>query len=290
MLQTPPAHTEIPLLLDSPHSGTLFPCGFQTAATADELLTAWDAFIPELWQEATAVGGSLLQASFPRVVIDPNRGEFDIDSELLADTWPQSWGTLQPTAYSERGMGLIRRNILPGRLMYDAALAAEEIQQRLESYYRPYHRALGDRLSFLHDSYGKVWHIDCHSMKSTGNAMNIDAGAARPDIVLGDLDGSSCEPEFMKLVRQELESMGFSVACNDPYKGGYIVQRYGRPEKQMHSLQIEINRALYMDEARFEKSAGFPKLQQKLGMLCHLIADYIRSNIPAIDAPQPESS
>lgn len=280
-MQLPAEGKEIPLLLDSPHSGTLFPSHFTTLAQAQELLSAWDAWVDELWREAVVVGGSLVAANFPRVVIDPNRAESDIDESLLEDKPPQDWPAANPSAYSSRGMGLIRRDILPGKPMYALPLPLADVRWRLDTLYFPYHLALKNRLTELRKTFGQVWHINCHSMKSTGNAMNIDAGAARPDIVLGDRDGSSSEAGMVDLVETHLRESGLTVGRNTPYKGGYIVARYGEPFRGYHSLQIEINRAVYMDEGEFQKSPGFPLLQQQLGELCHLIAAYIQSKLAA---------
>jgi N-formylglutamate deformylase len=267
----------IPLVLDSPHSGTALPAGFETLATREEQLTAWDAFSGDLWSGGVAAGASLIEAEFARIVIDPNRAADDIDPDLIAGTWPTDWGLLVPTRYSERGMGLIRRLILPGKPMYATALTPQEIRQRIDTLYTPYHTSLADRIDRLRTRFGTVWHIDAHSMKSQANAMNIDLGQARPDMVLGDLDGTSCEPEFTDLVERELRACGYSVARNQPYKGGDIVRRHGDPARGRHSLQIEINRALYMDEARFEPSAGFDALQRNLTGLAQAIAADLRA-------------
>ncbi|WP_417491533.1 N-formylglutamate amidohydrolase [Maricaulis sp.] len=276
-LSLPDGDTAIPLVLDSPHSGTALPPGFETLATREQQLTAWDAFIPDLWRGAVEAGASLLEAEFPRIVIDPNRAADDIDPEMVDGAWPLAWGKLAPTRYSARGMGLIRKLILPGLPMYAAPLTPQEIHRRIDTLYTPYHCALADRLHALHARFGAVWHINAHSMKSRANAMNIDLGQARPDMVLGDLDGTSAAPDFTDLVERELRACGYSVARNKPYKGGDIVRRHGDPARGRHSLQIEINRALYMDEAGFEPSPGFDALQRNLTGLARAIANDLRA-------------
>ncbi|WP_417482508.1 N-formylglutamate amidohydrolase [Maricaulis sp.] len=278
-LSLPEEAATIPLVLDSPHSGTALPPGFETLATREQQLTAWDAFIPDLWSGAVAAGASLVEANFARIVIDPNRAVDDIDPDMVDGAWPAPWGKLAPTRYSARGMGLIRKLILPGLPMYAGPLTPQEIHQRIDTLYTPYHCALADRLDALHARFGAVWHIDCHSMKSQANAMNIDLGQARPDMVLGDLDGSSAAPEFTDLVERELRACGYSVARNQPYKGGDIVRRHGDPARGRHSLQIEINRALYLDQARFEPSPGFDKLQRNLTRVAQAIATDLRARI-----------
>tara|TARA_R110002124_G_scaffold124740_3_gene283852 strand:- start:1142 stop:2032 length:891 start_codon:yes stop_codon:yes gene_type:complete len=278
-LSLPEEATTIPLVLDSPHSGTALPPGFETLATRDQQLTAWDAFIPDLWRGAVDAGASLIEANFARIVIDPNRAVDDIDPDVVDGAWPLAWGKLAPTRYSARGMGLIRKLILPGLPLYSSPLTPREIHHRIDTLYTPYHCALAERLDALHARFGAVWHIDAHSMKSQANAMNIDLGEARPDMVLGDLDGSSAAPEFTALVERELRACGYSVARNQPYKGGDIVRRHGDPARGRHSLQIEINRALYLDEARFEPSSGFNELQRNLTRVAQAIATDLRARI-----------
>jgi len=279
VLTLPDAAVELPFLIDSPHSGAVFPADFESLATDEELATAWDAWVAELWRGVVTVGGTLLEARFPRVVIDPNRACDDIDPDLLASPWPVDAAPIMPSVYSDRGMGLIRRFILPGKPLYAAPLTVRQVRQRIDSLYMPYHKTLEARLDALHARFGQVWHIDCHSMKSRGNAMNIDSGAQRADVVLGDLDGTSCAPEFMDLVASELQRRGYSVARNNPYKGGYIVRRYGKPAEGRHTLQVELNRALYMDEGEIAKTDGFARVQSDLRELCGLIAESIRGNI-----------
>lgn len=278
-LTLPVAQAELPLLLDSPHSGNEFPAGFRSIASREALLTAWDAHVEELWSGAVEHGASLLQANFPRVVIDPNRAGNDIDPELLAQPWPAAWDPIAPSAYSRRGMGLIRRYILPGQPMYQHPLAPDEIRKRIETLYAPYHLDLHTRLQALRDRYGRAWHINCHSMKSAGNAMNVDAGRSRPDFVVSDAEGKSSDSGFGDQIVEVLSGMGYSVQRNDPYKGGYIVRHYGNPVNGINSIQIEINRRCYFDEARFVKSAEFSSLRQNLTVLSSRLAAMIRREL-----------
>jgi N-formylglutamate amidohydrolase len=276
LIRLPDPDLTLPLVFDSPHSGTHFPDDFTSLATAAELRTAWDAHVDDLWAGATTFGASLIAAGFPRALIDANRAPDDLDPALLNAPWPDAWGALSPTRYSQRGMGLIRRDILPGRPMHAGRLSPATVRDWITRYHAPYHAALSARIDTLHAQFGAVWHIDCHSMKSRANAMNIDHGAARPDIVLGDLDGQSASAGFSDLVARAFTDRGYSVARNAPYKGGYIVQRHGRPGAQRHSLQIEINRALYLDEARAEKSPAYAAFRQDLTDISQQLADYVR--------------
>ncbi|RUO74468.1 N-formylglutamate amidohydrolase [Pseudidiomarina sediminum] len=264
-----------PLLFDSPHSSHTFPLHSQLNASQAQLKTGWDAFVEELWHPAVQHGASLLAANFSRMYIDPNRSPTDIDAELLAEPWPEE---VVATPYSARGMGLIRRFALPNVPMYNGKLTVHDVQHRLDDYYWPYHRQLVRRLMHLHRQFGQVWHIDCHSMKSKGNAMNIDAGKPRPDVVVSDGNGTTAAAGFTEHVATTFRELGFSVGINDPYQGGHIVRRYGAPDKGFHSIQIELNRGLYMHEARFTKSDNFDTLQGQLTKVTEAILEYIQSN------------
>jgi N-formylglutamate deformylase len=253
-----PSVSPVALLVDSPHSGMTSPPDFVPAAPRAAILSTWDAFVDELWAEAPAVGATLLAATFPRAYVDANRAPDDIDPDLLAEPWPEP---LAPTAYTRRGMGLIRRNALPDVPMYDRRLSVSEVAHRITTYYWPYRAALRQQLDALHDRFGTVWHLDCHSMKSRGNAMNADAGAARPDFVIGDRRGTTADPAHTTWVAEWFRARGHSAQINDPYQGGDIVARSGAPEHGRHSIQIEINRALYMDEAPATRGARFGEMQ-----------------------------
>jgi N-formylglutamate deformylase len=266
----------LPLVIDSPHSGIQLPADFHTLASLPQLQTGWDAFVDELWRPATKQGASLLAARVSRMYIDLNRAPDDIAPDLLDGTWPSK---LNPTPYSSRGMGLIRQWALPEQPMYSAPLPVAAVQHRIQRYYSPYHQRLKQLLDQRHNQFGAVWHIDCHSMKSRGNAMNIDAGANRADIVVGNRDGQSAEDHFTALIVDSFRELGYSVSLNNPYKGGYLTQCYANPQQQRHSVQIEINRQLYMDESAFCRHQGFAVLQQHLQQVTARLADYITSTL-----------
>jgi len=267
-----PVQQNIPLVFDSPHSGMQLPDDFDTLASLAQMQTGWDAFVDELWLPATAVGASVLAAKVSRMYIDLNRAPDDILPEMLAGDWPSP---LQPTAYSNRGMGLIRQFALPGQPMYHAPLSVAQVQQRLQQYYLPYHQRLAQLLDQRYEQFGAVWHIDCHSMKSRGNEMNIDAGTNRADIVVGNRDGHSADGRFTALVVDSFRQLGYSVSLNYPYKGGYLTQCFANRRQQRHSVQIEINRQLYMNEAELSRHQGFSKLQHDLQQVSAQLRDYI---------------
>lgn len=275
-LTRPGPDKQIPLIFDSPHSSRFCPPDMHATAPAAALMSGWDAYVDELWSGAPQSGATLLAAGVHRSYIDFNRARGDIDPELLDQPWPQP---IQVSDKSKAGMGLIRRYALPGVPMYQRKLSVAEVQQRIERYYDPYHAQLRQLIDGAHARFGQVWHIDCHSMKSVGNAMNIDNGARRPDFVLGDRDGSAADPAFTQWVAQQLQALGYVVKINDPYRGAELVRAYSDPQHGRHSMQIEINRALYMDEQSLERSAGFARLQEHLAQLVQAMSRYISDKL-----------
>ena len=253
------------LMYDSPHSGRFYPPDFATRATRNELRRGEDAYVDRLLAGAPALGASVLAATYPRCYIDVNRGERDIVQAMLAEPWPTP---LEPTEKSARGLGLIRRFVVPGIEVPAAPLTVADVQQRIDRVYRPYHRLLDSLIADARRARDVVWHLDWHSMKSKGNAMTPDGpGAIRPDFVVSDVRGRSAAPQVTALVVDGLTSLGYRVAVNDPYTGGSIVQRIGSPSAGVHSIQIEINRALYLDETAVALSAGFSKLRKDIDTL-----------------------
>jgi N-formylglutamate deformylase len=161
-------------------------------------------------------------------------------------------------------MGLIRRDALPGVPMYDAPLSTAEVRARIDGYYRPYRAELRRLLDECRASYGVAWHVDCHSMKSRGNEMNVDAGASRPDIVVSDRRGTTADPALTSRIVGWFTARGYRAQANDPYQGGDLVRSFGDPGAGRQSVQIELNRALYMDEPSTERHAGFDALRDDL--------------------------
>jgi N-formylglutamate deformylase len=261
-----------PVVYDSPHSGRLYPEDFGHAAPLALLRRAEDAFVDELLADAPGEGIWLLAALFPRSYIDPNRHEADIDESLLAEPWPHG---AEPSGRSERGLGLLRRLLGPQLPIYDRTLAVSEVEGRIAGFYRPYHAELKSMLDSTHARFGAVWHINWHSMKAIGRGR----GLARADFVLGDLDGAACAPAFTALVRDGLMAMGYTVRLNDPFKGAELVARYSDPRRARHSLQVEINRRLYLDEAAVAKTAGFDKLKSDLRRLMSAIVGFSRASL-----------
>lgn len=268
-----PGPASLPLVFDSPHSWPFWPVdGTPTAASEAALRTSWDAFVDELWAEALSGAAPVLAARFHRAYIDANRARDDIDSAMLAERWP---APLAPGALTRRGMGLLRRYALPGVPMYRHLLSVEDVAGRLERFYDPYHAQLAALIDQTHARFGLCVHIDCHSMKSRGNAMNEDDGALRPDMVVSDLEGRSADGYLVRWIAAALEGLGYRVQINKPYRGGELLRRHGQPALGRHSVQIELNRALYMDEARFVRHDGAARLVRDLALFVRQLASAI---------------
>jgi N-formylglutamate deformylase len=263
-------------VFDSPHSGIDLPDDFRTIAPRDAINTTWDAFVDELWSGVPERGGVLIGAHFPRAYIDPNRAIDDIDAALLDAAWPEP---ISPQTYTARGMGLIRRFALPNVPLYDRKLSVAEVKHRIDAYYLPYRQALASAADEAIATHGALWHVDCHSMKSRGNAMNVDAGAPRPDMVISDCLGTTSDPAFTHWVAQHFIDAGYRVQINDPYQGGDLVMATGDPARNRNSIQIELNRALYIDEAAFARHDGFARLKHNLDLFADALADYVRGQL-----------
>ena len=155
--------------------------------------------------------------------------------------------------------------------IYDRKLSVAEVSQRIMEYSRPYHAALADLIDAAHASHGCVLHIDCHSMASMGDRTTEDGAVPRPDFVVSDREGTTCAPRILKCVVNYLRNCGFTVSINDPYKGFELVRRHGRPAEGRHSLQIEVNRGLYMDEETLSKKPNFVIMQKVLSGLAAVL-------------------
>ena len=276
VLRTREAENPLPLVFDSPHSGTDYPADFDHAAPLAVLRMAEDTHVDALFGAAPRHGGALLAALFPRSYIDVNRHLADIDPELLAGPWP---GEIAPGEKTKLGIGLIRRLAQPGVPVYARRLAVAEVERRIARFYRPYHAAIENLIRDRHRRFGVVWHLDCHSMASRGSAITPDGPVERSDIVLGDRDGTTCAAEFTSFAACVLSDLGYAVKLNDPYKGMELVRRYADPGAGRHSLQIEINRKLYMDEKTREPNARFERMQRDLTHLVAKLAKFARASL-----------
>lgn len=262
-----------PLVLDSPHSGVEYPADFSHDVALSSLRQAEDTYVEKLFAFAPEIGAPLLQARFPRSYIDVNRSQAEIDAQLLEATWPE------PLSFSEkvrRGKGLIWRTLDNGQPIYARPLTHQEIRYRIEHYWLPYHEALRQLLDDTYRTLGIVMHLNCHAMPADTVRKDPRATPRSPDIVLGDRQGESCNSEITHFVADTFSTLGYSCALNDPYQGEELIRAYAAPSRRRHSLEIEINRGLYMDEATLELTSGFARLQQDLRNVLMQLKEFLK--------------
>lgn len=265
------------VVLDSPHSGTSYPPDFRHACDPQHLRQAEDTFVESLWGFAPALGATLLHALFPRSYIDVNRSIEEIDESMLDAPWP---GLKQGGAKVRLGKGLIWRVLDDGTPLYDRKLTVAEVQERIDRCWIPYHGMLAQTVEDLSRHHRQLVHLNCHSMPSVAAPFSTEyPGLVHPDIVLGDRDGTTADPNLTRAIGRFFEASGYSVAINHPYKGVEIVRRYGGPTDHRHSIQVELNRSLYMDESTLQLNAGYVPLQKTLiALLSALLELDLRSS------------
>ena len=249
-----------PIIFSSAHSGRNYPDAFIEASKLDPLTLrrSEDAFVDELFDAAPELGAILMRAHFPRAYLDVNREPYELDPKMFEGRLPAFANTRSMRVAG--GLGTIARVVGEAKEIYARKLTVEEGLARIESLYKPWHRALRGLLQQCWRRCGVAVLVDCHSMPSNaGRADRIKA-----DIVLGDRYGASCDPLFTEVAESRLRDLGYAVARNKPYAGGFITEHYGDPGAGWHALQIEINRGLYMDEATIERAPGFAELQSDL--------------------------
>ena len=264
-----PLALKMPFVFNSPHSGRVYPRAFLAASRLDSLTLrrSEDAYVEELFGFVAEMGAPLLYAHFPRAYLDVNREPYELDPALFHDGLPHYANTQSVRVVG--GLGTIARIVSESDEIYREPLTVGAALERINRLYTPYHETLRTLLKEAEAEFGLAVLIDCHSMPSTRMA---DQGGGRPDFVLGDRYGASCNGELTRLATAQLKSMGYVVALNKPYAGGYITEHYGRPQQGRHALQVEINRALYMDETNFAKSAGFERLKRDLEQAAKALA------------------
>ncbi|MFY9347876.1 MAG: N-formylglutamate amidohydrolase [Orrella sp.] len=265
----------LPLVCDSPHSGTTYPDDFGYEVPFELLRRGEDTDVDALWAQVPAVGGTLISANFPRTYIDPNRAVDDIDPALLDGQWA---GPLTPSEKSRLGYGLIWQKMDADNLIYSKKLAVSHVLHRIQNYWRPYRDALDQVFKQSREQFGGVWHLNLHSMPNNAfERLGFGKNRVLADFVLGDRDGTTCEPGFIAVVEQSLLKRGYTVARNDPYKGVAVLADLGRPDLNQHSLQIEVRRPLYMNEETRERSENFKVLQAHLAAATAEIAEYVKA-------------
>lgn len=261
------------LVLDSPHSGTDYPPDFAYACPLPTLRRAEDTHVEKLYDFAPGLGAGWVEAFFPRSYLDANRDTTEVDVDLFDEAWPHAVSADPRVMGKVRlGKGLIWRTTDEGLPIYQRKLSVAEVQARIAQCWQPYHAAVAQAIDAAHARHGYSIHINCHSMPAIASASATDfPGEAHADCVVGDRDGSTAAAPLSRLVCEHLKSLGYSVAYNHPYKGVELVRRYGAPQQQRHSIQLEINRKLYMSEETLEISDGFAPLKASLQSLVQLL-------------------
>lgn len=255
-----------PLVFNSPHSGHVYPRAFLEIARLDlaTLRCSEDSFVDALFAGVVGRGYPLMRAHFPRCFVDVNREPYELDPRMFEGRLPSYANTRSMRVAG--GLGTIARIVGDAREIYDGRIAVDDALRRIESLYKPYHRALRRLLTRVHRDFGAAVLVDCHSMPSSAGPKD---DRPRADVVLGDRYGTSCFAIVAETIESTLRSLGYSVSRNKPYAGGFITEHYGNPATGLHSVQFELNRALYMDERRHEPSASFQRVAADL----ELVAD-----------------
>jgi N-formylglutamate deformylase len=250
-----------PLVFNSPHSGRIYPETFIRASRLDALTLrrSEDAYVDELFLGVVERGMPLMRAHFPRAYLDVNREPYELDPRMFSGRLPAFANTRSVRVAG--GLGTIARVVSDSEEIYAAPIPVEEALRRIERLHKPYHRALTSLLHRVKREFGAALLIDCHSMPSVIKGLT---DRARADFVIGDRYGTSCASEVADVAHEALARMGYVVLRNKPYAGGYITEQYGTPGLGLHTLQIEINRGLYLDEVRCEKTRGFSWLAADL--------------------------
>ena len=268
-----PEFVTSPVVFASPHSGSFYPKDFLNLSRLDphNLRKSEDSFVDELFNGAPLKGATLIRANYPRAYLDVNREAWELDPHMFHDTLPEYVNKRSSRVNS--GLGTIARIVSVGAEIYKEKLKFSDALDRINKLYFPYHKELARLLEITRNRFGFAVLVDCHSMPSIGGPMDQDRGRARAEIVLGDRYGTSCSPILTDTVEQALTSMGYKVRRNSPYAGGYVTKNYGCPDQGVHTLQIEINRALYMNEEQINQLPTMPLVQSQMTKLIEILCE-----------------
>lgn len=266
-----PVHA-VPLLVDSPHSGRHYPKDFNHTCTRVQLERYEDRHVDALVERLTDLGATVVCAEVARSYIDLNRATSDMTYSQFRNTWQGE--ALQPN-YAKRGIGLVWTSV-DHQPIYHHLPTSAEVQRRINTYYRPYYHALEHCAERLKERFGKFWHLNMHSMSPD----------MRPDIILGTLEGESCSDEFLACVEGALKGQGLRVENNIHYKGANLTYLFGKPHMQSESMQIEINKRLYLkDDLLNIDPAKFAAFKTLLENVCKIAGNYAAAEISPSKTP-----
>ena len=268
-----PVSLGAPVIFVSPHSGAYYPADFIASSRLDPIALrgSEDAFIDELFGAAPDFGAPLLAARYPRAYLDVNREPWELDADMYDDELPDY---INSSSFRVAGgLGTVARVVANGAEIYDRKLRFAEAEDRVNNIYVPFHEALKGLIDEAVRRFGCAIVVDCHSMPSVGGPMDKDPGRRRADIVLGDRFGSSCHTGIIAATETVFRELGYTVARNTPYAGGFTTRNYGRPAGGVHTLQIEINRGLYMDEATVSRLPGFSTVTTHMTSVISALTD-----------------
>jgi N-formylglutamate deformylase len=276
-----PKEWRAPIIFNSPHSGSAYPDAFLNASRIDlpTLRRSEDSFMDELVGDLGTAGFAVVRVHFPRSYVDVNREPYELDPRMFAGRLPSFANTRSMRVAG--GLGTIPRVVGDGQEIYRERLVVDDALSRIETLYKPYHRALRRLINRVHQSFGTVVVVDCHSMPSIGVSRDEPR---RPDLVIGDRYGTSCSPLLPDRVDAIMSKLGYSVGRNKPYAGGFITEHYGNPASGLHVVQLELNRAVYMDERRREKGPRFAQVAADFAKLADALATVPLDNLGPFQA------
>lgn len=267
---TCPSDTTTSVVVASPHSGRHYPRSFLRASLLDErsIRSSEDAFVDMLVEAAPGLGAPLLAAEYPRAYLDLNRSPDELDPAVIDGV-----GRVVQTPRISSGLGVIPRVVANGRAIYRGKLSLAEADARIAEIWHPYHEALAGLMRDAHDRFGEATLLDFHSMPHEALDSISRPGVRRPEVVLGDRFGASARGDLVDAIEEAFLDAGFAVSRNAPFAGAFITQRYGRPSRRWHTLQIEIDRSLYMDEALIKPNGHFAAVKRAItGVLARAIS------------------
>jgi N-formylglutamate amidohydrolase len=264
-----PAVWRAPIIFNSPHSGSVYPAEFLKISRIDltSLRRSEDSFMDELIAGVSNLGFPTVGVNFPRSYVDVNREPYELDPRMFSGRLPSFANTRSMRVAG--GLGTIPRVVGDGQEIYSERITVDDALGRIEQLYKPYHRALRRLINKAHRAFGTVIVVDCHSMPSVGVSREEPR---RPDVVIGDRYGTSCAPVLTDTVEETMGRLGYSIGRNKPYAGGFITEHYGNPASGLHTIQLELNRAVYMDERRRTRSERFAQVAHDFTVLAEVLA------------------